>query len=250
MSGRLSEIDRGKPASPGISIKAVILDMDGTVVSSLPVIYHCENEISLKYLKTTLTLEEVIAKFGPSARTIIANMTSRLPEDLRSRAVSDYYECYRMNFARKGLVFPGIVSLLQKIRSSGTHTALVTGVEKAMMEFSLEPFDLSKFFETRISADDVRNGKPDPEGINLALSRMRVGPKESIYIGDSPSDMIAGRRAGVLTGAALWSPENKGDPTTEHPDYEFRSVRQLSEFLFPKDKSSQEPYFGPRWTRE
>ena len=250
MSGALSEIDHEKPAGVGVSLKAVIFDMDGTLVSSLPVIFHCENEISLKYLKTTLTLEDVIAKFGPPARAIIANMTNSLSEDLRNRAVSDYYECYSKNVARKGLVFPGIVRLLQRIRSSRVHTALVTGVEKAMMEYTLSPFGLSKFFETRISADDVSKSKPDPEGINLALSRMRASARQSIYIGDSPSDMIAGKRAGVLTGAALWSPENRGDPTTEHPDYEFRSVQQLSEFLFPKNKSGQEPYFGPQWTGE
>ncbi len=244
----MSEIGYKKPSGVGVSLKAVILDMDGTLVSSLPVIYHCENEISLKYLKISLTLEEVIAKFGPPARTIIANMTNSLSEELRSRAVSDYYECYSKNVARKGLVFPGIIRLLQRIRASGVHTALVTGVEKAMMEYTLNPFGLSKFFETRISADDVRNGKPDPEGINLALSRIRANASQSIYIGDSPSDMIAGKRAGVLTGAALWSPENRGDPTTEHPDYEFRSVQQLSEFLFPKTESGQEPYFGPQWT--
>ncbi len=250
MSGRLSEIDHGKPAGVGTSLKAVILDMDGTLVSSLPVIYHCENEISMKYLKASLTLEDVIAKFGPPARTIITNMTNSLSEELQSRAVSDYYECYSKNVARKGLVFPGITRLLQRIRSSRLHTALVTGVEKAMMEYTLNPFDLSKFFETRISADDVSNSKPDPEGINLALSRIRANARQSIYVGDSPSDIIAGKRAGVLTGAALWSPENRGDPTTEHPDYEFRSVQRLSEFLFPKNKSGQEPYFGPRWARK
>jgi pyrophosphatase PpaX len=119
-----------------------------------------------------------------------------------------------------------------------------------MMEYTLTPFKLSEFFEVRVTADDVKKGKPDPEGISLALSRLKADPKESMYVGDSPADMIAGKRAGVLTGAALWSPENRGDPTTEHPDYEFRSVQQLADFLFPKNKSGQEPYFGSRWTEE
>jgi len=128
--------------------------------------------------------------------------------------------------------------------------ALFTGVEKNMMEYTLNPFKLVDFFEVRITADDIQKSKPDPEGINLALSRIKANAKESMYIGDSPSDIIAGKRAGVLTGAALWSPENRGDPTTEHPDYEFRSVQQLSDFLFPRKKSSEEPYFGSRWTEE
>jgi phosphoglycolate phosphatase/pyrophosphatase PpaX len=119
-----------------------------------------------------------------------------------------------------------------------------------MMEYTLNPFKLSEFFEVRITADDVRNSKPDPEGINLALTRIKADPRESMYVGDSPADVIAGRRAGVLTGAALWSPENRGDPTMEHPDFEFRSVQQLSDFLFPKEKSGEEPYFGSHWTNE
>ena len=224
--------------------------MDGTLVSSLPVIFRCENEISRKYLKTSLTLEDVISKFGPPAHTIIKEMTRSLPDSVQSRAVSDYYECYRTHVSSRGLVFPGITELLVKIKRSGRRLALFTGVEKNMMEYTLNPFKLVDFFEVRITADDIRKSKPDPEGINLSLSRIKANAKESMYIGDSPSDIIAGKRAGVLTGAALWSPENRGDPTTEHPDYEFRSVQQLSDFLFPRKKSSEEPYFGSRWTEE
>ena len=224
--------------------------MDGTLVSSLPVIYHCENEISRKYVKTTLTLEDVIAKFGPPAHAIIRDMTRSLPDSVRGTAVSDYYECYRTQVSSRGLVFPGIPELLRKIKGSGRRLALFTGVEKIMMEYTLNPFKLSESFEVRITADDVQKSKPDPEGINLTLSRIKASAKESMYVGDSPADIIAGKRAGVLTGAALWSPENRGDPTTEHPDYEFRSVQQLSDLLFPKNKSSQEPYFGSHWTEE
>ena len=224
--------------------------MDGTLVSSLPVIYHCENEISRKYLQTSLTLEDVISKFGPPAHTIIRDMTRNLSDEVQSRAVADYYECYRTYISSRGLVFPGITELLRKIKSSGRRLALFTGVEKAMMEYTLNPFGLSEFFQVRITADDVQKSKPDPEGINLALRRTEADAKESMYVGDSPADIVAGRRAGVLTGAALWSPENRGDPTTEHPDYEFRSIQQLSDFLFPKKKSGDEPYFGTRWTDE
>jgi HAD superfamily hydrolase (TIGR01509 family) len=238
--------DDGRGATP----RAIVFDMDGTLVSSLPVIYHCENEISHKYLKTALSLEDVISKFGPPAHAIIGDMTKNLPDDVQSRAISDYYECYRTHVSGRGLVFPGIAELLRKIRGSGRQLALFTGVEKVMMEYTLNPFKLSDFFKVRITADDVQKSKPDPEGINLALSRIKADAKESMYVGDSPADIVAGKRAGVLTGAALWSPENRGDPTTEHPDYEFRSVQQLSDFLFPKKKSGEEPYFGTRWTHE
>jgi len=73
----------------GHSLKAVIFDMDGTLVSSLSTIMHCENEISLKYKNQPLTLEDVIANFGPpvSQRNYrleqyptITNAIARLPQ--------------------------------------------------------------------------------------------------------------------------------------------------------------------------
>ncbi len=218
--------------------------MDGTLVSSLSLIHHCENEISRKYTGKALTLEDVISRFGPPARSIIRSLTEGLGEEQQSKAVRDYYDCYSKNATSKILVFPGIPELLSKIKASGRRLALMTGVEQVMMKLTLNPFGLQAYFEELITADDVRNSKPDPEGILLALSRIKAEPKRSMYVGDSPADMIAGKRAGVLTGAAMWSPENRGDPSKEPHDFEFRSVQQLSDFLFPRPRKDQQPYFS------
>ena len=234
--------------SGGAFLKAVVFDMDGTLVSSLALIHHCENEISQKYAGKPLTLEEVISKFGPPAHSIIRGITASLREELQNRAVTDYYDCYSRNVPGRVLVFPGIANLLKRIRSSRRRLALMTGVERIMMEFTLKPFGLETYFEELVTADDVQNSKPDPEGILLAVTRLGVKPRESMYVGDSPADIVAGRRAGVLTGAAMWSPENRGDPSKEQPDQEFRSVQQLSDFLFPRRRRGQEPYFGPERT--
>ncbi len=240
----MAKSKRSGSATIETTLKAIVFDMDGTLVSSLPLIFYCENEISRRYTTNSLTLEDVIGKFGPPARTIIRSITGELSEEKQTQAVKDYYECYSKNVLKKVLVFPGIPELLRKIRSSDRRLALVTGVERAMMEFTLNPFGLQKFFEERVTADDVQNSKPDPEGILLALSRIKVKPKESMYVGDSPVDIIAGRKAGALTGAAMWSPENRGDPSTENPDYQFHSVQQLTDFLFPKPREGPEPYFS------
>ncbi len=218
--------------------------MDGTLVSSLSLIHHCENEISKKYTGKTLSLEDVISRFGPPARSIIRSLTDGFGEEQQDKAVRDYYDCYSKNAPSKILVFPGIPELLKKIRASGRRLALMTGVERAMMDFTLTPFGLQGRFEELITADDVRNSKPDPEGILLAMSRIKAEPRQTMYVGDSPADMIAGKRAGVLTGAAMWSPENRGDPSKEHPDFEFHSIQQLSDFLFPRPRKDQQPYFG------
>ena len=52
-----------------------------------------------------------------------------------------------------------------------------------------------------------------------------------MMVGDSTADMLAGKRAGVITAAALWHPQWSGGIGEVDPDYEFRTVRELSVFL-------------------
>src|SRR5205809_4315221 len=109
-----------------------------------------------------MTLEDLITNIRQPERTINTHITASLSKEQQTRAVSDYYECYSKNAPSKVLVFPGVIPLLKRIRASSRHLALVTGVEKIMMQYTLDPFDLSRFFEARVTADDVRSGKPDP----------------------------------------------------------------------------------------
>ena len=213
-------------------LKAVLFDMDGTLVSSLPVIHYCVNQITGKYAHRSLTTEEVIHTFGPPAHEIIRRLTGTLDKQIQDRAVREYYDCDASNVGKKVVLFKGIPQLLAKIQQSGRHLGLVTGVEKILMDYTLNAFSLAELFETRISRDDVSKGKPDPEGVKLALSRLGTIPTESLLVGDAPADMLAAKRAGVHTAAALWSPENIGDPRRENPDLEFQTVLQLEEFLF------------------
>ncbi len=234
-------------SSPGPRLKGVIFDMDGTLVSTLPLIVHCVSEISQQYLDKKLTLEQVIETFGPPAREIVRRLTSPLGESEARSAIDDYYACYRRELPRRALLFPGIEDLLQKLHRSSKLLAVFTGVEKILMDLTLDNFSLKKYFHTLIAGDDISRPKPDPEGVQLALSKLNLEPTHSILVGDSPADIKAGKQAGVLTAAALWSPEGRGDPTKEDPDYSFRSVRELSDFLVPPGRK-EEPafYFSER----
>ena len=101
----------------GDSLRAIIFDMDGTLVSSRPLMHHCISEISQKYAGRGLTLKEVVAKFGPPIGTIIRSITAHLTQGEQDQAVEDYYDCHRNNVSSKVVVFPGISRLLERIRA-------------------------------------------------------------------------------------------------------------------------------------
>lgn len=217
--------------NPFRSIKGVIFDMDGTLISTEAVIVHCVNETSKKYLKRTLPAEDALWTLGPPARNIIKGLADSLPAKPVKRAIDDYLQCYRKNFRDKAILFPGIRQLLQKLRSSGMRLAVVTAEERTLMEFNLSTFGLKDFFDTLISRDDVLRPKPHPEGIRLALRAMKTSTEESLMIGDGATDILAGRDAGLVTVLAAWEPQFQGDLSKARPDFEFHTVEQLAEFL-------------------
>ena len=59
--------------------------------------------------------------------------------------------------------------------------------------------------------DDVRAAKPDPAGLLAAADALGIAPARAVYIGDTVSDMRAGRNAGMRIGAALWAKTAPGE---------------------------------------
>jgi pyrophosphatase PpaX len=213
------------------SIRGVIFDMDGTLISTEAVIVHCVNETSRKYLKRSLPAGDAFWTLGPPARNIIEGFANSIPRKPVREAIDDYLFCYRNNFPYKAILFPGIPQLLQKLRDSGRPLAVVTAEEKALMEFNLKTLGLKDYFDVLVSRDDVLKPKPDPEGIHRAMRGMKTQSGDSMMIGDAVTDLLAGKNAGVLTGLAKWSPQFQGDLTQATPDHEFRTVEQLARFF-------------------
>lgn len=216
---------------PVVSIKGVIFDMDGTLISTEAVIVHCVNEISKKYLKRALPAGDASWTLGPPARNIITGFAKGLRGKPVKKAVDDYLSCYRRNFPNKAIIFPGIAELLKKLHASGRHLSVVTAEERALMEYNLATLGLKDYFDILVSRDDVLKPKPDPEGILLALKGMKTKPERSIMIGDAATDILAGRNAGLLTGLATWAPQFQGDLSKARPDYEFHTIEQLARFF-------------------
>jgi len=101
----------------------------------------------------------------------------------------------------------------------------------------MEGLTLKRYFAAVVTGEDVTRNKPDPEGIQMVLKRMEVRPSRVIMVGDSASDIQAGRNAGVITGAALWSSKAMRDvwgpmASQARPDFEFQTVAEFDRFMF------------------
>ncbi len=117
-----------------------------------------------------------------------------------------HYYCKSFDGCFKG-VFPGIITMLNKLRLAGYNIGLVTGKSRPAWDFTAEKIQLGDF-DVVVTDNDVQNPKPDPEGLIIAAELLKISSedrKNIIYVGDSINDLKAAENAGMIFGAALWA---------------------------------------------
>ena len=199
-------------------------------------VVHCTVEVAKGLLGKTVNPDQI--SWGLHETDTIRRLTRQLSRDRSEQVLDAYTDCLKTNL-KMWEVFPGIPGLLDRLRESGKQVAMVTSVpNRTLVCEALEGLTLKRYFAAVVTGEDVTRYKPDPEGIQMVLRRMEVRPSRVIMVGDSASDIQAGRNAGVITGAALWGSKAMRDlwgpiASQARPDFEFQTVEELDRFLFP-----------------
>ncbi len=94
---------------------------------------------------------------------------------------------------------------------------------------SADPYiaPIKKYFFIIIGGGDIKKLKPDPEGVNMILVRTGATREESLFIGDTTEDILAGKAAGIKTGAAKWGLGDWKKLLELNPDYVFKKWKDL-----------------------
>lgn len=122
--------------------------------------------------------------------------------------------------------------MLDQLRNAGFQLGIVTGKGSRSAEISLREWKLDGYFDIVITGDDVTDPKPHPEGILLAMQKLGADPRETIYVGDSDADVIAGRAAGLQTVGVNWlAVTQKGGKFDPAPDYLFTDVQSFVDWI-------------------
>lgn len=103
-------------------------------------------------------------------------------------------------------LFDGVEGTLKALKQKGYTLGIVTSKIKNTCIRGLDLFDLKDYFNVIVGMEDTKKHKPNPQPILKALDKLNVKGKENIfYVGDSPFDINAARRAGVIPIGVNWS---------------------------------------------
>ena len=122
-------------------------------------------------------------------------------------------------------IFPWVKTLLEDL--SKRHTlALLSASSVKSIEKSLD--NLSDFFSVIAGSEHVNEIKPDPEGIHLILEKLNGILENTLIIGDTEADILAGQAAGIKTGAVKWGGLTPWETLMDlKPDYAFHEPEEL-----------------------
>jgi len=173
-------------------MRAVVFDLDGTLMDSLPLVLRA--------------LGHAIEPFGPPPTMEIFSRLGGPPERFLPEfvggdhnvtvAMSRLRHYHRENYH---LIrpFAGAEHLLSGLRSRGIATALWTGRDRGTLDELLDRHHLRDRFDTVVSGDDLPSHKPDPAGLAEILRRLGVSGDEALMVGDADVDVLGAAACGV-----------------------------------------------------
>ena len=180
----------------------ILFDFDGTIMDTNQVIIN-----SWQHTYRTLTgsegdEKEIVGTFGEPLEMTMENLFPHVPLE---ESLPIYRGYQRENFLKEICLIPGIADLLDDLTERKYTLALVTSRLRFTTDQALDHFDLRKYFEYVVTADDVTRHKPDPQSIDMALEKLGSSHAKAIMVGDTIHDIMCAKNARVRFALASWS---------------------------------------------
>jgi phosphoglycolate phosphatase len=189
--------------------KAVLFDLDGTLVETAPEIADAVND-TLAHLGHSPAPQRLVDGWighGTGELLIQALAWSRACTAAQVRLGADlagirdvFNQYYRSRCGTRSRLYPDVRETLAALRARGCRLGLVTNKEGRYTEIVLRAHKLLPMFDRVIAGDSLPTKKPDPAGVLFCLEQWGLRPEQALFVGDSSIDAATARKAGV----AVW----------------------------------------------
>ena len=181
-------------------IRALIFDLDGTLIDSKLDLIHSVNAMLREMKRPQLESETISGYIGHGAPQLVARaMGGSATEEELKHALQfflGYYEDHKMD---NTAAYPGVAETLERLIHM--PMAVLTNKPARISMRILKALGLEKYFRAIYGGNSFESKKPDPFGAATILRELAVAPQESMIVGDSEVDVQTARNAGMLAAA-------------------------------------------------
>jgi phosphoglycolate phosphatase len=216
--------------------KLIIIDLDGTLVDSVPDLAFSVNEMMERIGRPHYDESEVRNWVGNGVEKLVKRaLTGDLdaePSDADFQHAFPFFsESYARHNGSRSELYPGIEEGLKELAAEGYTLACVTNKAEIFTTPLLKGLGIHDRFELIICGDTLAKKKPDPMPLLHAAEVLSVSPAESLMIGDSISDVKAARAAGFGIICVPYGYNHGNDIRKAHPDAVISSLAELPALL-------------------
>ena len=195
------------------AVRAVLFDLDGTLIDSAPDLAGAGNDMRIARGLAPHPLAHFRPMVGAGARGMIGRAFDVGPEDASFGALRDeFLQRYEARMTQNTQVFPAMLPVLAALNASALAWGIVTNKVSRFGEPLVRALGLLPPGATLVCGDSTPYSKPHPAPLIEAARRLQVPAAECVYVGDDLRDVQAGRAAGMLTIAVAWGYLGAGEP--------------------------------------
>lgn len=212
------------------TIRNIIFDVDGTILDSKRDIAAAQHWVLQQLGVHTLTPEDLYPHIGkPLAETF----TKLLPAGLHHRipeAAEMYVSYYRPRALNTTTLFPGVKETIEVLHIRGVNLATATTKSSETTLRLLKHFGIAEYF-CQIQGSDSMPFKPDPFILNKIITDQKWKHHETLMVGDTDNDILAGKNADILTCGVTYGSLTNEQIELHHPDFIIHNFLELLSVL-------------------
>jgi phosphoglycolate phosphatase len=181
-------------------IRAVVFDLDGTLVHSAPDIHAAANAALAGLGRPALGIETVTGFIGNGARVMMRrclDATGGGDASLEAEGLARFMAAYEAAPAALTRPYPGVIAALEALATARVPMAVCTNKPAGLAAAILAALGLARHFPVLVGGGAGLPLKPDPAGLLHCIAQLGADSASALYVGDSETDVATARNAGV-----------------------------------------------------
>lgn len=214
-------------------VDAVIFDCDGVIINSGADIAAGVQYTLQLFNRPVLSRDEIISYVGHGAEVLIRKSFKDCSEALINEATPIYKKYYLENALIETTLYDHVAETLDYIKShmGDKKIALVTNKPENIAQKILDGLGIREYFDLVVGPESVKEMKPDPEGIIKVLKKFGIAAEKTIMVGDSHTDVEAGKSAGTITCGVSYGLGDTDELIQSLPDFLISNMANLLKYI-------------------
>ncbi|KOR33465.1 phosphoglycolate phosphatase [Achromatium sp. WMS3] len=212
--------------------KLILLDLDGTLVDSVPDLTYCIDK-TMERIQRPICGESKVRNWVGNGierlvcRALTGEMFNDPPAMDLARAMPIFLELYSMHNGERSVLYPTVMESLRSLKTHNYLLACITNKASRFVTPLLTKLNIHHYFDLIIAGDTLPQKKPDPTPLLYAATHFKIEPNAVLMVGDSINDVQAARAAGIAIVCVSYGYNHGQNIQDAHPDVVIDSFADL-----------------------